>query len=77
MRAAVKRYGRLTAATPSAAWNYSGMSEAQRFRDRARDCRVLAKSARNEADAALLEEIADDLDAEADKIDAEERNPDQ
>lgn len=45
------------------------MSDAQRFRDRARDCRTLAKSARDPADAALLGEIADELDAEADKID--------
>ena len=48
------------------------MSDAQKFRDRARDCRALAKGARNPADAALLEEIADELDAEADKM--EERD---
>ena len=45
------------------------MSDAQKFRDRARDCRALAKGARNAADAALLEELAEELDAEADKID--------
>ena len=49
-----------------------GMSEdAQRFRDRALDCRVLAKGARNQEDRASLEELADELDAEADKIEAE------
>lgn len=47
------------------------MSDAQRFRDRARDCRTLAKSARDKADAALLQEIADELEAEADKMDRE------
>ena len=48
--------------------NYSGMSDAERFRERARDCRALSKGARNPADAALLEEIADELEAEAEKI---------
>ena len=48
-------------------------SDAQRFRDRASDCRALAKGARNPADAALLEELADELDAEADKIERRER----
>jgi len=43
-----------------------------RFRDRARDCRALAKSARTKEDAALLEEIAAELDAEADKTEAGE-----
>ena len=46
--------------------------DANRFRDRAIDCRNLAKSARDKMDAAMLEEIADELDAEARKIDAEE-----
>jgi hypothetical protein len=50
------------------------MSDAQRLRDRARDCRTLAKSARNQADAALLEEIADELDAEAAKVERTERD---
>ena len=46
--------------------------QAMRFRDRARDCRALAKSARTKEDAALLEEIAAELDAEADKTEAGE-----
>jgi len=50
------------------------MSDAEKFRDRARDCRALAKGARNPADAALLKEIADELEAEADKIDRRERS---
>jgi hypothetical protein len=49
------------------------MSDAQKFRDRARDCRTLAKTARNPEDSALLEEIAGELEAEADKIDLGER----
>ncbi|NUQ18054.1 MAG: hypothetical protein HOP95_06315 [Sphingomonas sp.] len=49
------------------------MSDAEKFRERARDCRALAKGARNRADAALLNEIADDLDAEADKSDLGEQ----
>ena len=48
------------------------MSEAQRFRERASECRALAKSARSKDDAALLEEIADEMDAEAKKLEAEE-----
>jgi hypothetical protein len=44
------------------------MSDGRRFRDRAVECRALAKSARCEVDAALLEEIADEFDDEADKI---------
>ena len=53
------------------------MSDAQKFRERARDCRTLAKSARNPQDAALLAEIADELDSEADKIEARERPVDR
>ena len=48
------------------------MSDAQHFRERASDCRALAKSARNEDDAALLEEIADEMDAEAERVEAED-----
>jgi hypothetical protein len=44
--------------------------DAQRYRNRARDCRALAKSARSEVDAAMLEEIAEELDDEARKIEA-------
>lgn len=53
------------------------MSDVEKFRDRARDCRALAKGARNRADAALLNEIADDLDAEADKSERGERPADR
>jgi len=48
------------------------MSDAQKFRDRARDCRTLAKSARDAADAAMLEEIADEFEAEAEKVESGE-----
>lgn len=44
-------------------------NDAEHFRTRAIDCRALAKSARNQIDAAMLEEIAEELDAEARKID--------
>jgi hypothetical protein len=47
--------------------------DAKYFRDRARDCRALAKGARNVGDAEMLEEIAGELDARADKIEAEGR----
>lgn len=47
------------------------MSEAQRFRDRAIDCRALAQGARTEVDKTMLEEIAAELDAEADRMEAE------
>lgn len=43
--------------------------DAQRFRDRARDCMNLAKGARSDVDAAMLEEIAAELLEEADRID--------
>ena len=46
--------------------------QAQRFRERAIDCRALSKCAANHVDAAMLEEVADELDAEAAKLDAEE-----
>lgn len=42
--------------------------DAQRFRDRARDCMNLAKSARSDVDAAMLEEMAAELLEEADRI---------
>ena len=45
---------------------------AKRFRARAIDCRALAKSARNQIDATMLEDIAAELDSEARKIEAEE-----
>ena len=43
-------------------------NDAKRFRNRARECRVLAKSVRNPEDAVLLEEIAEDLDGVARKL---------
>ena len=46
--------------------------DAKRFRDRAIDCRTLAKNANSE-DAAMLNEIADELDEEADRMEADER----
>jgi len=45
--------------------------DANRFRDRAVDCRQLAKTAKLD-DAAMLRLIAAELDDEADKIDARE-----
>jgi ribosomal protein S7 len=48
------------------------LETAKRFRHRAIDCRNLAKSARSNVDAAMLEELADELLEEAQKIDAEE-----
>jgi len=47
--------------------------QAIRFRDRARDCRALAKGARSEADATMLEDIAAELEAAADKMDGQQR----
>ena len=41
--------------------------EVKRLRDPAIYCRNLAKTARSIADVALLEEIADEFDAEAEK----------
>lgn len=45
---------------------------AQHFRDRALDCRNLAKSARSEVDATMLEDIAFEMEEEARQIDAAE-----
>ena len=47
-------------------------ADAKRFRDRAIDCRAVAKGTRSAIDAALLEEIAAELDEEAAKIEVEE-----
>lgn len=47
--------------------------DAQRFRDRARDCMNLSKSARSNVDAAMLEEIGAELLEEAERIEAGER----
>lgn len=48
----------------------------KRFRDRALDCRNLAKSARSEVDASILEDMAAELEEEANKIDAENEHAD-
>jgi hypothetical protein len=48
-------------------------TDAHRWRERARDCRILAKTAGSAVDATMLEDIAAELDDEARKIDAEER----
>jgi hypothetical protein len=50
--------------------------DAKRFRDRASKCRAIAKGIQQEHDRSLLEEIAEELDAEADLIEARERTPD-
>ena len=47
----------------------------KRFRDRALDCRNLAKSARSEVDASILEDMAAELEEEANKIDPENAHP--
>ena len=44
--------------------------EVKRWRDRATDCRNLAKGARQQVDRIMLEEIAEELEAEARKIEA-------
>lgn len=49
--------------------------DAKHFRDRARDCRALAKSARHKIDADMLEEIAEELDEAADEIEAQAPKP--
>jgi hypothetical protein len=49
-------------------------NDAKRFRARAIDCRALAKSARNQIDAAMLEDIAGELDEEARRIEADSRS---
>jgi hypothetical protein len=46
------------------------LDDAKRFRNRATDCRALAKSARSEIDAVMLEDIAAELEEEADRIEA-------
>ena len=46
--------------------------DASRFRERARQCRQLAKDARDDEARKTLNEMGDELDEEADRIDAEE-----
>lgn len=49
------------------------MSEdSDRFRSRAKQCRQLAKDARDEDSRRTLSDSAEDLEAEADQIDADE-----
>jgi hypothetical protein len=48
------------------------LDEAKRFRQRALDCRELAKGARDPLDQERLVDIAAELDEEADRIDAED-----
>ena len=47
--------------------------DAQRFRDRARECRRLASDALDEFQRRTLCQMADELEEEADKIDEEGR----
>lgn len=47
-------------------------AESARFRDRAKQCRLLAINARDDTSRNTLSDMAVDLDAEANKIDAEE-----
>jgi hypothetical protein len=49
--------------------------EADRFRLRAKECRDLAKAARDDTARQDLLTIAGELEAEADRIDAEEDDP--
>jgi hypothetical protein len=48
--------------------------EAARFREKAENCRRLAKAARDEAARGELENIADELEIEAAKIDVDLKN---
>jgi hypothetical protein len=50
--------------------------DAKRFRDRAKDCRRLARETFSATAKKELNDIAEELDTEADKIEAEERTPD-
>ena len=45
-----------------------------RFRRQAADCRQLAKNARDARDRDLLNDIAEELDAEADRIEADSQD---
>lgn len=48
-------------------------NDAKNLRDRALTCRNLAKSARSEVDASILEDMAAELDEEARMIEADHR----
>ena len=47
--------------------------QSRRFRERARECRSLANTARNERDRNYLVEIANELELEAFKVESEEQ----
>jgi len=51
--------------------NLGSVDDATRFRARARQCRDLAKDARDEESRQTLSEMAEELDAEAARIAAE------
>ena len=46
--------------------------DAERFRGRARHCRILAKDARDGEARRTLNQMSNELDEEADRLDAEE-----
>ena len=46
--------------------------ESERFRNRAKQCRTLARDARDDFQRDTLNSMADDLDAEAERLEAEE-----
>lgn len=48
------------------------VDDSAHFRSRARQCRSLAESARDEASRRELNDMAEELDAEADRIDGED-----
>ena len=49
-------------------------NDAKHYRDRAQECRALSKAVSNEADAILLEEIAEEFDDEARLLERAEAN---
>lgn len=46
--------------------------DSQRFRQRAKQCRTLAKDARDAESRRTLNQMGEELDEEADRLDAEE-----
>jgi hypothetical protein len=51
------------------------VTDSERFRVRAQECRDLANGARDEVSRRELNDIANELEAEADRLDAEGSNP--
>ena len=49
-------------------------ADAERFRNRARECRELARRARDESSRKTLTQMAGELEAEADELDKAEKN---